>query len=82
MLNVEIDITEVTDKKKTLTAKITIKSVNDIRAMLKLKSVATFVLLEGEYFLFNAWIANFQTCHGGNKLLLDENEDVVQDLNT
>jgi hypothetical protein len=50
--------------------------------MLKLKSVATFVLLEGEYFLFNAWIANFQTCHGGNKLLLDENEDVVQDLNT
>ena len=60
MLNVEIDITEVTDQQKTLTAKITIKSVNDIRAMLKLTSVATFVLLEGEYFLFNAWIAIFR----------------------
>jgi len=48
MLNVKIDITEVTDPQKTSIAKIMIKTVIDITAMLKLTSVATFVLLEGE----------------------------------
>lgn len=60
MLNVEIDITEVMDPQKTSIAKIMIITVIDIRAMFKFTSVATFILLGGESFLFNAWIANFQ----------------------